>query len=83
MIDVQDVIKIHKRGQLEVHALRGVSCQISQGSFTFILGPSGSGKSTLLYLLGIEHTRFTYKFQGLDFRLTGVEPSRVVKEIIA
>lgn len=52
MIDVQDVIKIHKRGQLEVHALRGVSCQISQGSFTFILGPSGSGKSTLLYLLG-------------------------------
>ncbi|HND53420.1 MAG TPA: DUF1501 domain-containing protein, partial [Pirellulaceae bacterium] len=39
--------------------------------------------ATLLYLLGIEHTRFTYKFQGLDFRLTGVEPSRVVKEILA
>lgn len=52
MIDVEDVTKIHKRGQLEVHALRGVSCHIAQGSFTFILGPSGSGKSTLLYLLG-------------------------------
>lgn len=52
MIDVQNVTKVHKRGTLEVHALRGVSCQIEQGSFTFILGPSGSGKSTLLYLLG-------------------------------
>ncbi|MBS0206700.1 MAG: ABC transporter ATP-binding protein [Planctomycetes bacterium] len=52
MIDVQNVTKVHRRGTLEVHALRGVSCQIPQGSFTFILGPSGSGKSTLLYLLG-------------------------------
>lgn len=52
MIDVQNVTKIHHRGALEVHALRGVTCQIEQGSFTFILGPSGSGKSTLLYLLG-------------------------------
>lgn len=52
MIDVQNVTKIHHRGALEVHALRGVTCQIEQGTFTFILGPSGSGKSTLLYLLG-------------------------------
>ncbi len=52
MIDVRDVTKVHRRGLLEVHALRGVSCQIPDQSFAFILGPSGSGKSTLLYLLG-------------------------------
>ena len=52
MIDVRDVTKVHRRGSLEVHALRGVTCQIPAGSFAFILGPSGSGKSTLLYLLG-------------------------------
>lgn len=52
MIDVENVTKCHHRGTLEVPALRGVTCQIEEGSFTFILGPSGSGKSTLLYLLG-------------------------------
>lgn len=39
--------------------------------------------ATLLHLLGIDHERLTYKFQGLDARLTGVEPARVVKEILA
>ena len=40
-------------------------------------------QATILHLLGIDHQRFTYKYQGLDFRLTGVEPSRVVHEILA
>jgi hypothetical protein len=38
--------------------------------------------ATMLHLCGIDHARFTYKFQGLDARLTGVEPCRVVKEIL-
>jgi uncharacterized protein (DUF1501 family) len=38
--------------------------------------------ATLLHLMGIDHQRLSVKFQGLDARLTGVEPSRVVKEII-
>ncbi|MEM9825231.1 MAG: DUF1501 domain-containing protein [Planctomycetota bacterium] len=40
-------------------------------------------QATLLHLCGIDHERFTYRHQGLDFRLTGVETARVVKEIIA
>ncbi|MGB0740351.1 MAG: DUF1501 domain-containing protein [Planctomycetaceae bacterium] len=39
--------------------------------------------ATLLHQLGIDHRRFSYKFQGLDVRLTGVEESRVVEEILA
>ncbi|MFO0960942.1 MAG: DUF1501 domain-containing protein [Isosphaeraceae bacterium] len=39
--------------------------------------------ATMLHLCGIQHARFTEKFQGLDARLTGVEPCRVVKEILA
>jgi hypothetical protein len=39
--------------------------------------------ATILHQLGIDHERFTYKYQGLDQRLTGVEPARVVKEILA
>ena len=38
--------------------------------------------ATMLHLLGINHERFSMKFQGLDMRLTGVEPARVVKEIL-
>jgi arylsulfatase A-like enzyme len=38
--------------------------------------------ATLLHLMGIDHERFTYKFQGLDSRLTGVEASRVVHELL-
>ncbi len=38
--------------------------------------------ATILHLLGVDHEQFTYRYQGLDFRLTGVEPSRVVKDIL-
>ncbi len=39
--------------------------------------------ATIQHLLGIDHERFTFRSQGLDFRLTGVEPARVVREILA
>ena len=39
--------------------------------------------ATILHLLGFDHERFTFRYQGLDQRLTGVEPARVVKEILA
>ena len=39
--------------------------------------------ATMLYLLGIDHSRLAVKYQGLDMRLTGVEPARVVAEILS
>ncbi len=39
--------------------------------------------ATILHCMGIDHSRFSYKFQGLDQRLTGVEPASVIKGILA
>jgi hypothetical protein len=39
--------------------------------------------ATILHVLGIDHSRFTVKFQGLDMKLTGVEPARVVHDIFS
>ncbi|MFM9166747.1 MAG: DUF1501 domain-containing protein, partial [Verrucomicrobiota bacterium] len=38
--------------------------------------------ATVLHLLGVDHERFTYRHQGLDFRLTGVEPAKIVKGVL-
>ena len=39
--------------------------------------------ATVMHLAGLDHERFTYRFQGLDFRLSGVEKARVVSDILA
>jgi len=52
MIEVENVTKIYKMGQVEVAALRGTSLSIQQGEMVAIMGPSGSGKSTLMNVIG-------------------------------
>jgi putative ABC transport system ATP-binding protein len=52
MIDVQNVVKVYRRGSNEVRALDGVSLRVPRGQFLSIMGSSGSGKSTMLNLLG-------------------------------
>ena len=39
--------------------------------------------ATVLRMMGIDHERFTYKYQGLDQKLTGVEPAKLIKELLA
>jgi len=52
MVEVENLRKVFRQGDVEVQALRGVSMGIRPGEFVAIVGPSGSGKSTLFNILG-------------------------------
>jgi putative ABC transport system ATP-binding protein len=68
VIQLEGIHKTYTMGDVEVHALRGVSLTISEGEFVAIMGTSGSGKSTTMNIIGcLDHpTRGTYMLDGQD-----------------
>lgn len=85
MIEVQDISKIYKNGNVETKALRGVSFTIKKGELVAIMGPSGSGKSTLMHILGCLDipTRGKYFLDNQDVsKLTDDELAEIRKNKI-
>jgi putative ABC transport system ATP-binding protein len=78
LIEIDALVKTYVMGDVEVHALQGVSLEIERGEFVAIMGSSGSGKSTLMGILG-----------GLDrptsggYRLDGVDMASLSKSQLA
>jgi putative ABC transport system ATP-binding protein len=78
IIEVHDLQKTYHMGEIDVHALRGVSFSIQRGELVAIMGPSGSGKSTLMNLLGCLDTPSAGRYM-----LDGLPVEQLDKDLLA
>jgi putative ABC transport system ATP-binding protein len=68
LIQIDHLTKVYQLGEVDVHALRGVTVHVSRGEFVAIMGASGSGKSTFMNILGCldKPTKGSYLLEGID-----------------
>ena len=78
VIQLEDVHKTYHTGEVDVHAVQGVTLQIHQGEFVAIIGASGSGKSTMMNILGCLD-----RPTGGRYSLDGVDVSQLNREELA
>ncbi len=80
VIELRDIKKIYRMGEVEVPALNGVSADVREGEMVAIIGPSGSGKSTLMNIIGCldTPTSGTYILDGVEVsKLSDDELARI------
>jgi putative ABC transport system ATP-binding protein len=85
IIQVRDLYKTYRAGDVDVHALQGANLEVQRGEFVAIIGPSGSGKSTLFNVLGAltPPTSGTVLIDGKDLaRLSNAERSTMRKFLV-
>jgi putative ABC transport system ATP-binding protein len=78
VIKLSEIHKVYHSGDVEVHAVRGVSLEIYPGEFVAIMGSSGSGKSTLMNLIGALD-----RPSGGFYRLDGIDVSTLNRDRLA
>jgi putative ABC transport system ATP-binding protein len=85
MIEIGDLKKTYRSGDVDVHALRGVNLSVAKGEFLSVVGPSGSGKSTLFNILGglTPPTSGTIHIDGRDLlKMTDAERTELRKKTV-
>ena len=78
LIDVRNIVKIYRTGDVELRALDGVSFTVERGEFVSIMGHSGSGKSTMMNILGCLDVP-----DGGEYALDGARTDRLSKDELA
>jgi putative ABC transport system ATP-binding protein len=78
IIEIDNVAKVYQMGEVEVHALRGVSFTVREGEYVAIVGASGSGKSTLMNIIGLLD-----RPSSGTYHIRGTEVSRLSKDRLA
>ena len=85
IIQVRDLYKTYRAGDVDVHALQGANLDVMKGEFVAIIGPSGSGKSTLFNVLGAltPPTSGTVSINGKDLNhLSNTDRSTLRKSMV-
>jgi putative ABC transport system ATP-binding protein len=78
LLSLEGITKVYRMGDVEVHALRGVSLDIDEGEFVAVMGSSGSGKSTLMNVIGCLD-----RPSGGNYSLNGQDVAKLDRDALA